>query len=520
MYVNNPTNCEGEPESLCRDFDSRLPLPNVVTYNVRGLSLNSPRGNFILANIRELAKKADIIALQETHLLTEDKDLENKFKDFSFFYENFTSRARGVITMVRNSWSVHYSIKETASPDCQKGRSLSLHFDPKTPTLLLHSFTCTNVYVSTGNSQQATQERAQLFNKLRRELREGDHYILLGDFNFEVDSDDSIDFPHKKTTIAKGFRDSWESLVKKARLKEVFQPSDTWFAPSHSPTHTNSSRIDRIYISEDLFFNNAYEPQANMAFIPHGILGSLGKSGRNNEGFKSYYSDHHPVQLKFFLPGKPRSPNCTIPREVYNHSKYRDLVLDNWNDRDSLPPFVRLANFKKAVKKGVRLFQEKKQSCLGHKGILGLTIAIDLLREGLRISPDPDIIARLTRKLPSLRDFVKDATVKTSELNSHIKKLVANQDMEHEEDPFSNPNPFGDYLKGLKKLLPASRPKLHQLRLESGAPPTSDPGAMGLLARTFWGKVWDKEEIASEEEIDYYLSDYTKVVKTPPPSPL
>ena len=121
-------------------------------------------------------------------------------------------------------------------------------------------------------------------------MRDKDHYILLGDFNFKVGDSSS---PQGDAAMQNGFRASWESLVQKAKLVEVFQPSDTWFSPSDNPHHTNSSRIDRIYLSQDLYFNNAYDPQTNMAFIPFGVLGSYRKKGRN--GTATFHSDHNPV---------------------------------------------------------------------------------------------------------------------------------------------------------------------------------------------------------------------------------
>ena len=493
---------------------SCLPIPKLATYNVRGLSLKTPRGSFILENIKELAKSSDIIALQETHLVSEERALEIKFPAFLFFYDNFTSKARGVVTMVRKSWSLHYNISASGSPDCQKGRSLSLHFDPKDDFPNCQSFTCTNIYASTGNTRQANSERASLFDLLRREVRRNDHYILLGDFNFCV-GDRAPQLGDN--VVPKGFRHNWEAFTQKANLIETFQPSDTWFSPSDNPSCSHSSRIDRIYISENLYYNNAYDPQANMAFIPFGILGSFRKRGKTKDSF--FRSDHHPVELKFFPSSRPPRPSFFIPAEIYKHSKFKELVMDNWNDRTSLPPFVRLANFKKAVKRGVISFRKRKDLVLGHQGILGLTGALNLLREGLKVSPNMNIISNLSAQFPTLSSYLTPTGVLTAELNSHIKKLIANQDMEHIEDPFATPNPFGESLKNLKKMLPASRDKLHQLRAKPGNPPTSDPSEMGLIARNFWSKVWNKRpdaETPSQEEISLYLQDYPGSISTAP----
>ena len=419
--------------------------------------------------------------------------------------------------MVRKTWSNHYSITASGSPDCQKGRSLTLHFDPRPDFPSCQRFSCSNVYASTGTSRQSNSERASLFDKLRREIRDKDHYILLGDFNFKVGDSSS---PQGDAAIPNGFRASWESLVQKAKLVEVFQPSDTWFSPSDNPHHTNSSRIDRIYLSQDLYFNNAYDPQTNMAFIPFGVLGSYRKKGRN--GAAPFHSDHHPVELKFFPSSRP--PHCafSIPTEVYKHSKFRELVLNNWNDRTSLPPFTRLANFKKAVKKGVILFRKEKDKTLGNQGIQNLTGAINLLREGLKVHPNTTLIDKIIKNSPSLKTFHNNSGIQTEDLNSHIKKLVANQDMEHIEDPFALPNPFGESLKNLKRLLPASRARLHQLRAGPGEAPTTDPADMGMIARNFWGKIWNKRppsETPDKEDISLYLQDYPKEVTTPPTIP-
>jgi len=88
-------------------FPSRIPTPRISTFNLRGLSAyhktthTKLRYLTLIGIITSLAKKSDVILLQETHLNPKEKyEIQNHFPSRDVFYNNKNSKSQGNAIMV------------------------------------------------------------------------------------------------------------------------------------------------------------------------------------------------------------------------------------------------------------------------------------------------------------------------------------------------------------------------------------------------------------------------------------
>ena len=304
------------------------------------------------------------------------------------------------------------------------------------------------------------------------------------------------------------------------RLTETAQDSHTWFSASATSSSTLSSRIDRVYISEGLLYNNAFEPAASLAHIPYGILGSdLSRISFKRK--KSFRSDHHPVMLRFFPhDNAPNTGNKRIPDWVITQPRFKDLITDYWDLCDDDPPFVQLAKFKTAIKKATSFSLKHRDLSFGPKGIHNITKAFTLLRMGTCLNPDVQLIHKEIGSNQELKRFASPEGIHVESLNDYIFDLLnLNCDFMEDDTPVNTQT--GTFLKNLKRMLPSTRKKVHQLRAKAGGPPTSVPAEMAAIARGFWQDIWkerDRSLTPSQVELDDYLSACDSTVSANPPS--
>ena len=225
------------PEAIDRaacPLNSFIPHPRVIYHNTRSLSLYADkrkehaRFKRVIRHLASLLKAADIVCLQETHAATGDRSaLHTEFgQTHLIFYNNLYRGRAGVITLVNRKFASGLDISQLPLDSCLDGRVILLKFNSKHfPGVARASFTCSNLYLSSGNLPSLRMLQLEALEPL---LSPDNIHIIGGDFNMV---DRVEDRSGSSDNILKGpSLEKWTSFLDKLNLREVHQSSHTHFA--------------------------------------------------------------------------------------------------------------------------------------------------------------------------------------------------------------------------------------------------------------------------------------------------
>lgn len=243
---------------MAADHVSQVCDLRIVSINISGLKRKT---NYIRSTIGRL--KPDFLLLQETNVC-KDYNKESYIhqigvdSDRSFFNYAFTKANGTCILCLSNSWK----FKNVMYYD--EGRTIELDIRQNDC-----KFKLINVYAPTNPTN-----RRVFFDTLLRRLSsrpQRENVILAGDFNVTLQD---MDTTGKKDSHNYG-RDELQTIIDLLRVKDCFRnlhpnSRETTFS---SKTHNSSSRLDRIYVPNNVSISEAKHLPFTLDFTDHkGIM--------------------------------------------------------------------------------------------------------------------------------------------------------------------------------------------------------------------------------------------------------
>ena len=455
-----------------------IPTPRVVTMNVNGLSVGEgSRKKFfrVRACIRALARKADVILLQETNAPHTDLKVLALVPGFT----PYANPGRTAI-LVRDSLVVGCAVSDfVVVPGHIHGvRILPLSDD----ALFSKSWSVINVYLQAGSKRLKRSLRLSQIQALRSFRRTTDYLIVGGDWNMVTSQADTASGSHYASS-PDDVR-ALESALCHLRVREAHQANFTRFANKDPP---EASRLDRIY------FSHAVSDQTLMRATAQVV--SLPKSFR-----KKPISDHLPVRLSFSPNGLRPNTRFKIPAWIPQDPSFALKVKSRWAlVKKPKNPIRVLTLFKKVLKQEARKVLSEGRSA---PSTADLSIAVAMFRRAIA-GEDPDELsltfgAKSNRvqalfaedrskgddSYPSLRAFI-DGELSLGPLGD---LPATSSDQAPLQLPFN-------FLKKAKHTLPSSRKHLSSLFTEDGTLLDEPAEIAGELKRV-WEPVWAEKEIS------------------------
>lgn len=208
-----------------------------TSWNCRGLQKNR-KIKQVMNRIKDLGSK--IVFLQETHTLEEENIKISRRWQGSLYASSFTSRARGVITLIHRSVPFHVTnvIKD------KFGRYLIIQ-----GSILHETFNLVNIYGPNNDDDRFFTNVFLTISSLPGKI------IIGGDWNCVLDSRldrfSGVDQTHCKSRVV------IQDFMKELQLVDVYRhlnPTVTAYS-CHSKTFNTYSRIDYFLVSADLLTN-------------------------------------------------------------------------------------------------------------------------------------------------------------------------------------------------------------------------------------------------------------------------
>ena len=141
----------------------------------------------------------------------------------------------------------------------------------------------------------AQVKRSSTMMSLMDSRRAPPRYVIAGgDWNLTQDPSDSSNGDHFASIPAQ--RKLLRSCLAHFNLKEVYQPLHTRFEG------TNSSRLDRLYVSHTLADQSVLAPRVTFPSHPH------------QTGSKNAVTDHMPICLSWHDPKLSKNTKFCIPQ--------------------------------------------------------------------------------------------------------------------------------------------------------------------------------------------------------------
>ena len=460
--------------------------------------------------------KYDIIALQEVKLLVNEQHALSKlFCDYVIFYNNRRKNTKGSQLKAGTLTAIRIPVFEIYSAEnllVEPGHSQCILLTPLDPTRAVVSVS--NLRLQTGSGK--TDKQTKAVEKLRKLLPPAHVRYLLGDLNFTSEAKDS----------SRGIPDeppNWDFFLREFSFQEVTQEQHTWF--STNETSPCSSRIDRVYLSlpevEWLLgtpTTRVLEEALTEIKKQHRTQEALGLRG--SEGVNT----HLPVGLKFFkVPDKHG-------RKVLHTNVFQDpAYLTNFNKVYIKPsefalkrdPCKHLGLLKKAI---LKAYKSTVNSEHKPQRIHRFAVSLRAYRELSKPLPNfktlhslcgaNEFLCKLIHWTGKEWVFTLLKAALTKALLDGVPDPV---NVKSDEDPLSlnksSQSNIITTLKSMKFILPSTRKRITCLSSDPAVEPTSDPGPLGEIIKSFWGSLWAgppaHDVSRREESIDDYLSGYT-----------
>ena len=177
---------------------------NIVSSNVRGIRDTGKRGD-MWQFYKDL--KADIICLQETHLI--EKDLHNLKIEWNIEYiiGGISSNSRGVAILINNTFE--YSIIDKIID--KDGRYIILN-------ILINNLIPIQIVNIYGCNEDNPDWFNRLFELIDKQLT--DYIILTGDWNTTLSDEDTYNYQHQRNLKA---RETINSYIKKNNFIDIWR---------------------------------------------------------------------------------------------------------------------------------------------------------------------------------------------------------------------------------------------------------------------------------------------------------
>ena len=321
-----------------RPLTTTIPTPTITTYNITSLSAYATpytesytRQRRVIEEIIHLAKKADIILLQETKLDAQGTHipLQTALPNWKFHYNNnpdntetHDTHTAGTLIATGPMINKHYNIKHEKIHRNARGHTQSILLEgkdiPGHPTPL--PLRIINVYLPTGENLHA--RRAEQIGYLL-ELPNNCHTVMAGDYNFVENEDDTTNYS-KYHHLSEKTKDNWDSLMTKHGFWEVSQPIHTQHALNIEDGRT--SRLDRFYINHTEADTSLYTPKTNITNTPHSTIHTITKDQKPNH---KRISTHCAVTLDFQDTNNPHR-NYKLPPWITQTKAFKKIFCDLW----------------------------------------------------------------------------------------------------------------------------------------------------------------------------------------------
>ena len=510
---NSPNN----DEEIQDHDDNITPTPSIITYNCRSLSAYSlgrawvsRRRKRIIENLIYLSRNNQIIHLQETKLLPhENLTLAiPALSQWGKFYSSKSERSAGCVTLVSPSILRDYTPSQIHLDDSLRGHALALNFAPKHTRML--PFMTLNLYLYAGSDQI---KKAAMINKLLS-IPPKRFCFVSGDFNMiesREDTSSDTDYHVMGTTLYS----AWHSFLEHLNLSEITQSTHTYYHITRDLSKSRTTRLDRHYCSlseVDLALNI---PDSTIAAVPHSILNVFGmitaeqlqEMDADEQQIelmkKSSASDHLPIRLAFRSSAKVKHSSKKIPVWIARDPRFGARVETLWRQREecieSHDPFDELADFKiilhQASEDVLRMLKKQKEQPV--EDLSKFTIGAALLRLVQRKHLDRNKIHNYIKRYPYLNSMIifHDGEYDTNKLRDHLAELLTRGEMEGLD---ATPDPLdvhhqtksNSLVKQVKLLLPSTRKRLGGLRRQLQEELSTDPKAMGGMAKEYWEDIW------------------------------
>ena len=501
----------------------QLPCPSIVTFNSTSLSQYTKNQNAVNKTIAKFAKKFEIIFLQETKLLANDKGaLKSILSNHEVYYSNnplnvgsnATSHTAGVCTAISREISSKYKIQVIEMPNILRGHCMVIIISLPNSDFSLKLI---NLRLLTP-SQKKVEVQESMINALRGVTagHPSKFTILGGDLNFvERAMDTTSEFKSKS-------RPCWELLKKELGISECFSDLHTFFhkpgisAESQKPW---SARLDRFYISHSEADLTVIKP---VVVSDVHTLPTLGDRGINS---------HVPTSLHFFPRRKSKNGLRRISESTVENAKFVPYTKKLWDvalaSRPDANPIKKLQMFNDAMMGASRqIFTEHKNEI---NSVIIFQKAVSLYRcLSAGVPPDAEVL-RIANNTPLLALLSRGAdgwcTTKLKSFIDNSFKIAGvpegREESKHDASPKAVPINFDqppqkkpNALKELKLKLPSTRTKIQALRVGPDNSPSSDPSKIGPVIQNYYGKIWQAVETGHDrrDNLRDYLEDYDRSV--------
>ena len=238
------------------------------------------------------SKKADILCLQETHLVTEDINTLIKDWNITYYLSGNSTNSRGVAILINNTFE--HSIKNVIKD--QEGRYLLIDID----IVNLFTITLVNIYAPNHDDSVWYNDLLALITKKRE-----NSLIICGDWNTPLADIDAYNYTTLRHPINRKIINEFimkENMVDVWRLSNKILRGFTW--KSQNPCRR--SRLDYFLISEDIL---SLDPKVEI--IP------------------AYKSDHTPILLSFIKSRQSRGRGLwKFNNQLLQNQDYIDMVKE------------------------------------------------------------------------------------------------------------------------------------------------------------------------------------------------
>ena len=509
---------------------SCLPHLSLCSHNICRLSAyaDTPTGvarqHNQASNIRKQATMFDVLLFQDTGLRVNDR---GAFKAVGglHHWRGFDSNDERGVRCVSSLFSPRLQKLYSFSTRSSFGVVIS-HLLPKMDTL--HPCQIINVYLD-PKSRAVRQSQLQF---VRDNTKTGVFSYMMGDFNFVENLDDGKMLGHQALATAE--QQVWDGLRDHLTLKEISQPTHTWYR-FESNSKIVSSRIDRAYLSCREADHTLATPLSFIPSLPHTSLRKEQVRRSGSEHLIPYHttSDHYPVGVRF-VPTQPSNRRSfNIPTWLAKSGVFQATMLASWSPLSS--SFAAADNFKAHARRTAKLVLKQAAAKAAGTLIGNLSAAIALLRRVNAGDVDSDQVKTLLDRHPSLNKCVDPSThlPSYSLTAGFIEETIVSPPAKPDLTP-ATPNHTSlhtNIIKGIKAQMPSERKRLSGFvdygaedeeinleypdRVEYGEGVITDSDKMASLIKVYFGKIWAKRDGApSREEIRQYLQGYGACVPT------
>ena len=356
------------------------------------------------ANLATLTTSYGICHFQETHLLPNDKrPLTRIAPHHTIFTSNLSSASAGVATAISPDVLHHFSAQSLELHPALQGYALATLLTPRAHGRPIVFF---NLYLNSASYSTKTKQLQQILDIV---LPANAIYFASGDFNF-VESPDDTSSP-KWSPPPRSFLDTWEEFLARYQLRELHQPTPTFYRRDTTTTiPLTTSRLDRQYSSLTELDYELLEPSTHLAALPHGLLtsnGDIDKLYHRHQG-----SDHLAVGTRFDPRREGGARRKCIPSWVARDASFAPIFQALWEEEEPcVNAYEELERLKSALFAAKSAVLRRRATVKGYKldAAGQLAVGVKLLRLHAADGLTRSMVQRYAAKYVFLRQCCDDA---------------------------------------------------------------------------------------------------------------